>query len=365
MRGPGGRAAGYGEAVAADGTAQLPRSPANPGAGARVLPGRRPYFWWRLLRRTAATCFRYRVTGLAAEAGFFALLSLPPLVLGLFGTLGYVRGAVDPGVVQRARDEIVRIASIVLTDESVQGVIVPTFDDVLRQGRFEIVSLGFLLSLWSGSRAVNVYVDTVSIMYGLGGVRGIIRQRALSFGLYLLALLLGVVFLPLVLAGPSLVAAALPDRADGLIHLYWPLVVLLSVPSLALLYSISVPARVRWWRSLPGAVCALVLWVLFSFLLRWVIDVSVGGPSIYGPLAAPIVVLLWLYLLAISVLIGAALNASADRLAPTWSTAAARQELARSRQDEEERDSAADAAATLEDELADSAGTLTPVRERR
>jgi membrane protein len=35
-------------------------------------------------------CLRYRVTGLASEAGFFALLSLPPLVLGLFGGVGYV-----------------------------------------------------------------------------------------------------------------------------------------------------------------------------------------------------------------------------------------------------------------------------------
>ena len=43
--------------------------------------------------------------------------------------------------------------------------------------------MGFLLSLWSGSRALNVYIDTVTIMYGLGGHRGIIRTRMLSFTL--------------------------------------------------------------------------------------------------------------------------------------------------------------------------------------
>ena len=43
---------------------------------------------------------------------------------------------------------------------------------------------------------------------------------------------------------------------------------------------------------------------------------SVGGTSIYGPLAAPIVVLIWLYFLAIAVLIGAALNAAVDDLWP-------------------------------------------------
>ena len=39
---------------------------------------------------------RYRVTGLASEAGFFALLSLPPLILGLFGGLAYVANAIGP-----------------------------------------------------------------------------------------------------------------------------------------------------------------------------------------------------------------------------------------------------------------------------
>ncbi len=45
---------------------------------------------WRLTRQTTVTCFRYRVTGLAAEAGFFALLSLPTLLLVLVGSIGYL-----------------------------------------------------------------------------------------------------------------------------------------------------------------------------------------------------------------------------------------------------------------------------------
>jgi membrane protein len=49
--------------------------------------------------------------------------------------------------------------------------------------------------------------------------------------------------------------------------------------------------------------------------------------SIYGPLSAPIAVLLWLYLLAITVLIGAAVNASFDAVFPQASTTRARREL--------------------------------------
>ncbi len=44
---------------------------------------------WLLLKDTVDSCLRYRVTGLAAEAAFFAILSLPPLIFGLAGSVGY------------------------------------------------------------------------------------------------------------------------------------------------------------------------------------------------------------------------------------------------------------------------------------
>ena len=51
---------------------------------------------WRLVVSTVGTCFRNRVTGLAAEAAFFALLSLPPLLFGLAGSIGYVFDSISP-----------------------------------------------------------------------------------------------------------------------------------------------------------------------------------------------------------------------------------------------------------------------------
>jgi membrane protein len=280
---------------------------------------------WLLLRETVATCFRYRVTGLAAEAGFFALLSLPPLVLGLAGSIGYVGRWVGEATVGQLREEVIDATRLFLTERSVQDVIVPTLNSVFVKGRFDLISIGFVLSLWSGSRAMNVYVDTISIMYGLGGHRGIVRTRALSFSLYVAALVLGAVVLPLVLAGPGLVDRILPPQLDALNGLYWPAVVVLSVACLATLYHLSVPVRSPWHRDLPGAVLALVIWLAGSFVLRAVIGRSVGGPSIYGPLATPIVVLIWLYMLAIAVLIGAALNAAVDRLWPHGAMARARE----------------------------------------
>ena len=60
----------------------------------------------------------------------------------------------------------------------------------------------------------------------------------------------------------------------------------------------------------------LLIWFVGSFVVRWIISISVGGTSIYGPLAAPIVLMIWLYVLAIAVLIGAALNAAIESVWP-------------------------------------------------
>jgi membrane protein len=281
----------------------------------------------RLVVSTVSGCFRYRVSGLAAEAAFFAILSLPPLVFGLVGTVGYVAETFDVRTVEQVRAGIVEIAGRVLTPQSVDQIVVPTIDDVLAGGRADVVSVGFVLALWSGSRALNVVIDTITIMYGLGGRRGIVKTRALSFVLYAVALLVGVVLLPLLLAGPSFVSAVVPARLGFVTDAYWPLVLGGSVVFLALLYHLSVPVRTPFHRDLPGAALCLVLWVAGSWLLRWALSAASGSTSVYGPLAAPIAVLAWLYLLAIAVLIGAALNAAVDSEVQPRATSARRAPL--------------------------------------
>lgn len=280
---------------------------------------------WRVIVATVGVCFRNRVTGLAGEAAFFAILSLPPLVFGLAGSISYIVRRVDPTQIENFRASVIDLSSKVLTEDSVNGVVVKTLDEVLRGPRFDVISIGFILSLWSGSRALNVFVDTITIMYGLGGRRGIVRTRMLSFSLYVVGLLVGVIVLPLVLAGPELVDRFLTPRLDFLNALYWPTVVVLSIAFLTTLFHLSVPVRSAWRRDLPGAVLAFAMWVVGSYVLRVVL--STATTSIYGPLAAPIALLLWLYLTAIAVLIGAALNAACDQLWPQQSTAGARREL--------------------------------------
>ena len=281
----------------------------QPAGGLLTEPG-------KVVARAVSSCFRYRVTGLAAEAAFFAILSLPPLIFGLAGTIGFVAKRYQVTEVDVLKDRVLELASQALTPSTVDEVIAPTLNEVLGGGRIDVVSIGFVLALWSGSRALNVFIDTISIMYGLGGQRGIVKTRALSFTLYLVAMVIGILLVPLVLAGPDVVDAVIPDRVGFLAGLYWPTVLLLSIGFLTSLYHLAVPVKVTWMSGMPGAVFTLLMWIVGSYFVRWVLGFSTGGTSIYGPLAAPIAVLLWLYVLSIAVLIGAAVNASVAGVEP-------------------------------------------------
>ncbi|MGD9960109.1 YihY/virulence factor BrkB family protein [Nocardioides sp.] len=300
-----------------------------------MSPTENPSLWlrvrgklWELLVATVSSCLRYRVTGLAAEAAFFAVLSIPPLIFALAGAIGFVSERFTDAQIEDVSNAIIDFSSRALTDGVVDKIITPTINDVLRGGRYDVISIGFVLALWSGSRALNVFVDTITIMHGLGGHRGIVKTRALSFGLYVLGLLTGAITLPLIIAGPGLVDEVLPPRLDFLSDLYWPIVIVLCVCFLATLYHVSVPVRTSWSFNLPGACFSLTCWVLGSWALRELLTLTAkDSMSIYGPLSAPIAVLLWLYLLSIAVLIGAALNAAFDTVFPQMSTTNARKEV--------------------------------------
>ncbi|MFZ4136572.1 YihY/virulence factor BrkB family protein [Streptomyces koyangensis] len=279
---------------------------------------------WLLLKDTVNSCMEYRILGLAAEAAFFTLLSVPPLLLSLVGLLGYVDSWTGADTIASVEQNILEASRAVLTDQGVREIAQPILHDVTKGGSPDLISIGFLLALWSGSRAVNVFIDTITVMYGLDGVRGIVKTRLLAFGLFVVALLMGSVVLPLMVIGPDTLVSVVPWGENLIQLLYWPVILVLSVIFLTTLYHVSVPVRSPWIEDTPGALVALGMWVLGSFLLRIYLTNTVEGPTIYGSLAAPVAVLLWIGVSAFAVLVGAAVNAAIDRVWPSVATAAAR-----------------------------------------
>lgn len=279
---------------------------------------------WLLLKDTVNSCIEYRILGLAAEAAFFTLLSVPPLLLSMIGLLGYVDDWTGANTIASLQNNLLEASRTVLSDRGVREIAQPILEDVTKGGRPDVISIGFLFAVWSGSRAVNVFIDTITVMYGLDGARGIVKTRLLAFLLFIVALLIGSVALPLMVAGPDAVVDVVPWSTTLVQILYWPVVIVLSIVFLTTLYHVSVPVRSPWVEDVPGALVALGMWVLGSFLLRIYLSNTVEGPTIYGSLAAPVAVLLWIGVSAFAVLVGAAVNAAIDRVWPAAATAAAR-----------------------------------------
>ncbi|WP_103501568.1 YihY/virulence factor BrkB family protein [Streptomyces sp. SM12] len=301
---------------------------------------------WLLLKDTVQSCAEHRIVGMAAEAAFFTLLSLPPLLLGLIGLLSSLDAVAGTDTLETVRFHILDISTTMLSERGVEDVVRPLIDDLTQGARPDVMSFGFIVALWSGSRAVNVFVGTITVMYGMEGYRNPAATRLLAFLMYLVSLVVGAVVVPAMVIGPELAIGWFPGLEGQLRVLYWPVVLLLCVGFLTTLYHVSVPVRSPWREDIPGAMVALAIWALCAFALRAYLRTTVEGQSMYGSLAVPVAILMWLGMSAFAVLVGAALNAAVDRVWPTAATAAARAET------DEARAAAAEA-------------MLAAVRERR
>ncbi len=275
-----------------------------------------------LASRTVRKAWNDRILGLSAETAFWQLLSLPSLFLALLGALGFVARLFGPSTVTRAQNELLTGFGKAFSPEVVTQLIAPTVREVLRGGRADIVSVGFLLALWAGSSATATFVNTITIAYGMRDLRGAVRSRLLALWLYLGSIVLGTVLLPMLVLGPTLLADAFPRsaraRASAVItDLYWPLVVVLLVLGLTTLFHLAPPVRRPWRRGLPGALLAMLIFVAGSAGLRVYIGFVLDHNTAYVTLATPIAALLFFYILAFGVLIGAEFNAAFEELHPS------------------------------------------------
>ena len=81
-----------------------------------------------------------------------------------------------------------------------------------------------------------------------------------------------------------------------------------SQPSKSSVPSTSLASLSSWWRTLPGAVLATVLWFPATLIFGWYVTRFTNYSEVYGPLGAGIALLFWLYIISLSVLCGAEFN---------------------------------------------------------
>jgi membrane protein len=281
---------------------------------------------WRrargILLRTVTKAWHDRVLGLSAEAAFWQLLSLPSLFLALLAALGFFSDLAGADTISRAQTNLLNGFSRAFSPQVVNQLIAPTVHQVLNDGRADVFSVTFLLALWAGSSATATFVNTITIAYGMRDLRGAVHSRLLALAIYLGSIIIGVVALPALVLGPRQLARLIPGdarpTAARLIHdAYWPVVVVLLLAGLTSLYHLAPPRRPPWRRGVPGAVLAMTIFLIGSSALRTYISFIVAHNHAYGTLAAPIAALLFFFLLALGVLLGAEFNAAIEIAAPS------------------------------------------------
>jgi membrane protein len=292
-----------------DETRALADEPPQHGAARRVLT--------RMLMRA----WDDDVLSEAASAAFWQTLSLPPLLLGVFGILGYVGDWFGPDTVTAVQQWIIEITSGVFSRNAVDEIISPTVAEVLTTARGEVVSIGFILSFWSGSSAMASFVDAITRAHDQFPVRHFLWQRTLAILLYLAGLATGILLLPIVALAPDRLLPLLPDPIEPVTQAvvdvaYYPLIGLVLVLALTTLYKVALPHKIPWWRGLPGALLAAVVFLVGATGLRLYLDWITGTGYTYGALAAPIAFLLAMFFIALAIILGAHLNAAIQTVMP-------------------------------------------------
>jgi membrane protein len=301
-------------------SSQGPSSPAPASDGPAAEPVRNR--GRKLISRTLVRSWDDNIFSESAAAAFWQTLSLPPLLLGLFGVLSYVGDVFGPNTITAVQNRVVDLVGEVFSRQAVEDIIAPTVTDILTTARAEVVSIGFVISLWSGSSAMSSFVDAITRAHEQYLLRNPVWQRTLALLLYVVGLLTGIVALPLVAIGPTRLNEFVPDSWQPTVRpvlellVSPPVIGLVLVLALTTLYKISLPLKPPWWRGLPGAVLAAVVFLAGATGLRLYLDWLTGTGYTYGALGAPIAFLLATFFIGLAIVLGAHFNASIQALWP-------------------------------------------------
>lgn len=285
----------------------------RPGTGPIMLPGESRHKWWRITKRTLSKAWDDSLFGMSAEAAFWQALSTAPLLLALLGSIGFVAGWFGPDTVDLLQERIVTVLRTVFSPEVSGNLIEPTVDSILHRGQADVVSVGFVISLWAGSSAIASFVESITVAYGQHEERHPVLERFFALGLYLVALLFGVFALPILALGPEYLPKLFPadwqNRVSDIVDIaYYPGIGLLLVLALATLYKVAPPRKHPWLRGLPGAVLAAAFFIIASAGLRVYIGYVTTHGLTYGALATPIAFLLFAYFVGLAIILGAQFN---------------------------------------------------------
>jgi membrane protein len=270
-----------------------------------------PRGWWQVLRRAFTESNDDNVSMLAGGVAFFAFLALFPSLIAALTLYGLVA---DPAQITRQL-------------QALSGSLPPAAQQLLTQQLATATQTGgasltlglvisLLVALWSASTATVYLIQAISLAYDEKETRGFVKLRLIGLGLALG----GAVFMLVTLALVTVVPALLQHLGLGLLGrlvaqlLRWALLIGFILLGLAVIYRVAPdrdPPQFRW--ASPGALVAALLWILGTIGFSLYVNHFGNYNKTYGALAGVVVFMLWLYLTSYIVLLGAEINAEAER----------------------------------------------------
>ena len=266
--------------------------------------------WKDILSRTYENINDNRLLAVAAGVVFYALLALFPAITALVSLYGLfadpsainahlsaASGILPGGAVDVIRDQLTRLA-----EKKGSGLTLASI-------------FGLLIALWSANSGMKAVFDALNVANGEKEKRSFIRLNLVSLAFTLGAIASIIVAISAVVAVPvALNHLGLGPVMDALVRIVrWPLLIVLVIVGLAVLYRYGPSRREPRWQWLSvGSVFAAVVWLVGSGLFSWYVSNFGSYNATYGSLGAVIGMMVWMWLSATVILVGAELNSEIE-----------------------------------------------------
>lgn len=236
------------------------------------------------------------LTGVSAKVAYYFFLSIWPLFLGLFSFTGIFGG-------ERAFEWMMRWLQALLPAVSTD-FLQRFVRQVTGEARPDMLSLGIVLTFWSGSSIFAALADGLNAMYDIEEGRSWWKRRGLAVLLLVFASVLLTSGVAAILDGERIVAELGLGPVWNVAR--WPLAYALLAALLWLVYYFlpDRPQGLAWRWVTIGALVGSSLWVLATAGFRLYVARFGSYGETYGLVGSVIVLLLWLYLTSLTILLG-------------------------------------------------------------
>jgi membrane protein len=253
------------------------------------------------------------VTNLAQAIAYCAFLAIPSALLVILGLFVELAG---PSTV----DSLMNRLSTVMPQSAIDLLSTSLTRSTQSGGGIVMIVVGIVLALWSVSGAVQTVMWAMNIAYEQDETRGFVRRRMIALALILCCVIAVALVFGLLILGPLLsdVIGRNVGNQTAVSWVWWtaqwPILILGLLASFATILWLAPDVRPsRWTFITPGAVVTVIIWLLASGGFAIYASNFASYNKTWGALSAAIVMLIWLWLSAVALLIGAEINAEAER----------------------------------------------------